>query len=230
MLLLAASRAARALSTRAACALTPASASAARESPTPVLLLGSASLPAGAFYASGLVGALAAAGFNVAVLPDATAARDADAAVDALERAVRALGAAPPVAVAHGVAATLAQLYLESFALAGAVLLAPLPPDARAALERRAGGGADDSSPLARALPRVKLEPSPVPLLALRAAGDAQCTAEDLAAVAAHHALDAAAARALPGADAALGLAGDARGSSGAAARDAIVEWIARRF
>jgi hypothetical protein len=137
-----------------------------------------------------------------------------DDAVDALARALRDGGVcAPPLAVAHGADAVLAQKFLESFPLAGGALLSPLPPAPRAWVETLAADalsrrGAIADALRARGLARgavraaagegllaalsldpVRLEPQPVPLLVLRARGDAWDSDEGAAATAAAHAL-----------------------------------------
>ena len=92
------------------------------------------------------------------------------------------------------------------------------------ALARGAGGAAaGDATASARWLLRcaadpVWLEPSPAPLLALRAAQDERCTPEDFAATAALHDL---------GADAAIELADTEYGTAAATAAES---WLAARF
>lgn len=240
-------------------------------------------MPAATAGSSALARALHAGGFGVAIVDmsqfymaagsgandtnDANAAANIDAAVEALHRAVRSLDSGvPPVAIAHGLGASLAQAYLESYALSGLAMLAPLHPDPRVTLGRWApsletappasaaaalaaaflaasatcGGSsgvaltpaaAAGAAALALSLPKVLLEPSPVPLLGLRGAHDAWCSTSDLAAVAAHHGLGEREARSLGGAAAAdydVGFSGEAE--RGVVLKDALLEWILGRF
>lgn len=121
---------------RTAVAVTPASPTAARESPTPVAIFGTAWHTSRAALRCGLPQALAAAGYTVALvdLPGYGAARSmpvnwsVDDLVSDLHVALGAALPAAPVAIAPHAAAVLAQKYLESYPLAGLVALAPLPP------------------------------------------------------------------------------------------------------
>ena len=231
--------------------------SAPRESPTPVVFLCGLSLPAECIGQSAILQKLIAAGYGVAVLDVTRVCSEGDAgavdrAVEAVHGAIRALGSGvPPIAIAHGLSASFAQAYLESYALSGLAMLAPLAPDPRATLARWSPGGlgvdalasafvsacghraaraeARGAASFALALPRVLLEPSPVPILAVRGAKDPWCTSEDLDAVAAHHALDAQQALTLAGPSEADYDFGFREGRS-ATVDEPLLEWITSRF
>lgn len=245
--------------------------SAKRESPTPILLLcSSTSFQSSSVGSSALAHALHTAGYGVAIV-DMTpfyVGGGVDAAVDALHSAIRTLGSGvPPVAISHGIGASFAQAYLESYALSGLAMLSPLTPDPRVTLARWAPQSTKDSesdllnkvsralfnasksnsnaasilsSPTAAtsavaafalSLPRVLLEPSPVPILALRGLNDSWCDASDLEAVAAHHKLSEREACAIGGAAAAdydIGFSGEHE--KAAAVKDTLLDWIVTRF
>jgi hypothetical protein len=214
-------------------------------------------LPAETVSGSSLLQRLVAAGYGVAVLDVTRVCSEGDTgavdrAVEAVHVAIRRLGSGvPPIAIAHGLSASFAQAYLESYALSGLAMLAPLAPDPRATLARWSPSGlgmdalagafvsasghraaqaeARGAASFALALPRVLLEPSPVPILAVRGAKDPWCTSEDLDAVAAHHALDAQQAVTLAGpaeADHDLGF----RDRRSATVDGSLLEWITNRF
>ena len=256
--------------------------SAKRESPTPILLLcSSTSFPSSSAGSSALSHALHKAGYGVAVI-DMTrfyvggGTSAIDAAVEALHGAIRSLGSGvPPVAVAHGLGASFAQAYLESYALSGLAMLAPMTPDPQVTLARWAPRAVNDSesdvlkkvstalfnssgssssgsvsssgaapvpvrptaastaaaAAFALSLPRVLLEPSAVPMLALRGSHDKWCDASDLAAVAAHHGLSEREAYSIGGSAAAdydIGFSGGPE--KAAAVKDALLDWIVTRF
>jgi pimeloyl-ACP methyl ester carboxylesterase len=252
--------------------------SAKRESPTPILLLcSSTSFQSSSAGSSALSNALHTAGYGVAIV-DMTefyvggGTKAVDAAVEALHDAIRSLGSGvPPVAIAHGIGASFAQAYLESYALSGLAMISPLTPDPRVTLSRWAPQTVKDSesnvlkkvatalfnasknnstsavsssilnnSPMAAttaaaafalSLPRVLLEPSPVPILALRGRHDTWCDASDLEAVAAHHKLSEREACAIGGVAAAdydIGFSGSAE--KAAAIKDTLMDWIVARF
>ena len=249
--------------------------SAKRESPTPILLLcSSTSFQSSSAGSSALSNALHSAGYGVAIV-DMTefyvggGTKAVDAAVEALHGAIRSLGSGvPPVAIAHSIGASFAQVYLESYALSGLAMISPLTPDPRVTLSRWAPQTVNDSesdllkkvatalfnasknsstsaasssilnnSPMAAtaafalSLPRVLLEPSPVPILALRGRHDTWCDANDLEAVAAHHKLSDREACAIGGVAAAdydIGFSGS--GEKAAKIKDTLMDWIVARF
>ena len=119
----------------------------------PLAFFGSLAFPASAFHRSGVVSRLQALGFN-SVLVDVHLSAAAAAGPDSLDALVAELRAAllaafgaAPVAVAAHHAPVLMQKYLESWPLAGLVLLDPLPPRIGPTLQRwgfadHAGAGA----------------------------------------------------------------------------------------
>ena len=145
----------------------PASPFAPRESPTPVILLGGVCGPPAAWRWAGITQALTSSGFNVAELDLLRprwrlCAAPLDDVIGGLRDALSSasFGAAPLV-LAHGpVDTALAQKYLESWPLAGVVMLAPLAPGSSAVArwEAAAGGGAAAAAAAA--------EVSPLPLAA----------------------------------------------------------------
>jgi pimeloyl-ACP methyl ester carboxylesterase len=114
------------------------SASAVREAPTPIIFASGLLHPASAWDdRTGLPKRLQAAGYTVGLLDlpgygRASAGwrstQSLDDLVDDLQRAFSALHTAPLV-IAPDTTALLMQKYLESFALAGLVMLSPLPPN-----------------------------------------------------------------------------------------------------
>lgn len=143
---------------RAALRTRPPAAAAAREAPTPVTLLHGPWAPCTAFARLPLLADLATAGFTTGTLDlpgygASTAPLPATATLDDVVDGARAALAAglpaAPVLVAHSSGALLAQAYLESFPLAGLVLLCPPPPGTAAWLRRVAGGAGARSDALA---------------------------------------------------------------------------------
>jgi hypothetical protein len=139
---------------------------------------------------------IAASGYAglVVSLPPADVRTTADTAADHLEAVRDAHGLVPPVLVASGVAALVAQKYLESYSLARLVMVDPVPPHTFGpALARlRAQGPAPGEACVIDALLRdgdaaaVRLEPGAVPMLVVTTPGSA-ATADDVAATCAFH-------------------------------------------
>ena len=141
----------------AAC-ISPALSSGARESPIPVVLTSGAYHDAEAWRSAGVVDALTSRGYTTILLdlPGSGRAQalpsswDASAICDDVHAALQGTKSAGlPIVVAPSFVAPLMQLYLESFALAGLVLLNPVPPDVRAYLSHVGCGPRADANDVA---------------------------------------------------------------------------------
>lgn len=126
-------------------AVHPPASDAVREAPTPVVFTSGVLHSAAAWDAhSSLPSRLRRAGFTTALLDlpgygRAPAGWPANASIDDLVSELRAtIGKlhVPPVLIAPDLTACLFQKYLESHALAGFIVLSPLPPDPRQFLRR----------------------------------------------------------------------------------------------
>ena len=131
-------------------------------------------------------------GLVVSLPPDLGAA---DAAADYLETVRDTHGMVPPVLVASGVAAFVAQKFLESYSLARLAVVDPVPPHTFGpALARlKAHGPSPAEACLIDAMLQdadaavVRLESGAVPMLVVTTPGPVRATADDVAVICAFH-------------------------------------------
>lgn len=104
------------------------------ERPTPVLLISGEGLGVNLWrpYAE----LLSKRGYCGSVMSIDPATRSVRQAARSIENAVRRSGYWPPVMIAHSSSSLVAQKYLESFSLAGLVMVSPFPTDPSAAASR----------------------------------------------------------------------------------------------
>lgn len=140
-----------------------------RESPTPILLFGGPLFSPGTWNKIGVVQALSTRGFNVYECdlsrPQWTLCKQKpDDLVELIHEEINSARlCAPPVALTSGMECVILQKYLESYALAGLVMVNPLPPSVSSACHTLLGGtsrlpkspACDRAAPIAALAPRL---------------------------------------------------------------------------
>jgi hypothetical protein len=116
--------------------LCDASGVAIKERPTPVFIANGEGLPTEVW--SPLISALQAKGFSGLVCPFPTGTSHIDEVAQEFQAAITGARMVPPVMIAHSLSTLCALNFLESYSLAGLVILNPVPPTPTSAVREAA--------------------------------------------------------------------------------------------